>query len=61
MRKLTTFKLFQVYLAVVLSYFVYAAATGTRIMGDDKEEFEPNGGATGGGSTGYRGRSYYHK
>lgn len=60
MKKFTVYRLFLVYLVVVLSYFMYTTVTGTRILGDDKEEFEPNG-ASGRSSSGYHGRSYYHK
>ncbi|PRY07419.1 hypothetical protein CLV24_12368 [Pontibacter ummariensis] len=60
MKRSSIYKLFLAYLALVLSFFVYTSATGTRILGDDKEEFEPNGASTG-GSTGYRGSRYYHK
>lgn len=59
MKKLTIYRLFIAYLVVVLSYFVYVSATGTRILGDDKEEFEPNGARN--GASGYRGSRYYHK
>lgn len=60
MKKLSIYKVFIAYLVLVLSYFVYVNATGTRILGDDKEEFDPSEGRTG-TSSGYRGNRYYHK
>lgn len=36
-------KLFLLYLIILLSYFVYAGLTGTRVLGDDKEKYEPSG------------------
>ena len=59
MKKVTIYRVFILYLVAVLSYFVYVSATGTRILGDDKEEFEPNGSRN--TATGYRGSRYYHK
>jgi len=41
--KFSAYNLFLVYLGVLLSFFVYAGLTGTRILGDDKEEFKPEG------------------
>ena len=41
--KVSSYSLFLVYLGVLLSFFVYAGLTGTRILGDDKEEFKPEG------------------
>ncbi|MFD2245562.1 hypothetical protein [Pontibacter ruber] len=61
MKNSLTYKLFIGYLVLVLSYFVYLSATGTRILGDDKEKFEPNGSSGSRSSGGYRGSSYYHK
>lgn len=41
--KISTYSVFLVYLGVLLGYFAYAGYTGTRILGDDKEEYEPEG------------------
>ncbi|WP_210490399.1 hypothetical protein [Rufibacter aurantiacus] len=46
------------YLLLVLGYFTYAGFTGTRFLGDDKEESE-NGGSRSSGS--YRRHTFYHK
>ncbi|WP_192820465.1 hypothetical protein [Rufibacter sp. LB8] len=48
------------YLALVVGSFSYASFTGTRLLGDDAEEFEPNG--PGSQSSGrVRVHRYYHK
>jgi len=41
--KISTHNIFLVYLGVLLSFFLYAGLTGTRILGDDKEKYEPEG------------------
>ena len=58
--KLSSFKLFLVYLAAVLGFFVYASVTGTRILGDDTERYEPDGPDRPGNNR-IRTSRYYHK
>ncbi len=36
-------KLFLIYLLILLGYFVYAGLTGTRVLDDDTEKYEPSG------------------
>ena len=52
--------IFVLYLAVVLGYFVYAGLTGTRMLGDDTEEYDPNG-QSGRGGDRVRTSRFYHK
>ncbi|GAB2539585.1 hypothetical protein [Rufibacter soli] len=49
--------LFLGYLALVVGFFTYAGLSGTRFLGDDKEESEAGGSRTGT----YRTHRYYHK
>ncbi|RNI22561.1 hypothetical protein [Rufibacter latericius] len=48
------------YLVVVVGYFAYAGLTGTRFLGDDKEESEAGSGSRS-SSGGYRRHTFYHK
>ncbi|KAA9345663.1 hypothetical protein [Adhaeribacter soli] len=56
--KLSTFNIFMVYLAFLLGYFVYAGFAGSRLLGDDKEEYEPEGVRTHSGNS-HHYRSYH--
>jgi hypothetical protein len=48
------------YLVLVVGSFTYAGLTGTRLLGDNAEEFEPEGpGSQSSGRT--RVHRYYHK
>ncbi len=51
-------QIFLGYLVLVLGFFTYAGLTGTRFLGDDKEESEGSGGRSSGG---YRRHTFYHK
>ncbi len=53
-------KLFLLYLIILLSYFVYAGLTGTRVLGDDTEKYEPSG-PNNRGNTRVRTSRFYHK
>ncbi|MBC3538225.1 hypothetical protein ACFSC6_00215 [Rufibacter sediminis] len=53
-------KIFIAYLALVVGYFAYAGLTGTRFLGDDKEELEA-GSNSRTSSGGYRRHTFYHK
>jgi hypothetical protein len=53
-------KIFVAYLAVVLGYFVYAGLTGTRILGDNTEKYDPSG-PDGRGPNRVRSSRFYHK
>ncbi|WP_190300423.1 hypothetical protein [Rufibacter hautae] len=52
-------QIFLGYILLVLGYFSYAGLTGTRFLGDDKEESEAGGSS--GSSGGYRRHTFYHK
>jgi hypothetical protein len=58
--KLSSYKIFLVYLAVVLGFFVYAGITGTRILGDDTDKYDPDG-PDGRGNNRIRHSRSYHK
>ena len=59
--KFSAHNLFLVYLGVLLTFFVYAGLTGTRILGDNKEEFKPEGLQSQQNSRGVRFYRSYHK
>lgn len=52
--------IFLVYLGVLLVFFVYAGLTGTRILGDDTEKYDPNG-PEGRGNNRIKTQRFYHK
>jgi hypothetical protein len=53
-------KIFLVYLGVVLGYFLYGGLTGTRMLGDDTEEYDPSG-LNERGNNSIRTSRFYHK
>jgi hypothetical protein len=52
--------LFLVYVFAVLGFFLYAGLTGTRMLGDDSEKYEPSG-PDSRGTNRIRQSRYYHK
>lgn len=58
--RLTLPTLFLVYLLAVLGFFGYAGLTGTRMLGDDTEKYEPSG-PDNRGQNRIRQSRYYHK
>ncbi|PSR52742.1 hypothetical protein AHMF7605_04000 [Adhaeribacter arboris] len=52
--------LFLLYLGAVMSFFIYAGVTGTRMLGDDTEKFDPNGPGSR-ENTRVRSSRFYHK
>ncbi|WP_114781679.1 hypothetical protein [Botryobacter ruber] len=52
---------FLLYLVLVLGYFVYAGMTGTRMLGDDTEQFDPSGPDRDSGGRRVRTHRFYHK
>ena len=54
-----------VYIALVLGVFAWAGASGTRVLGDGKEVFEPDGkqetNRSGARGHYYRSSRFYHK
>ncbi|MDQ4139615.1 MAG: hypothetical protein M3142_03745 [Bacteroidota bacterium] len=58
--KFSLHNIFLLYLGAVMVFFIYSGVTGTRMLGDDTEKFDPNGPDNRGN---YRTRSsrFYHK
>ncbi|MGV3588792.1 MAG: hypothetical protein ACO1OF_17435 [Adhaeribacter sp.] len=57
---LSLYKIFLIFLGTVLSFFLYAGLTGTRLLGDDTEKYEPSG-PDSRGNTRVRTSRFYHK
>jgi len=54
------YKIFLIFLGTVLSFFLYAGFTGTRLLGDDTEKYEPSGPDSHGNNR-VRTSRFYHK
>ena len=57
---LSLYNIFLIFLVTVLCFFVYAGFTGTRLLGDDTEKYEPSG-PDSHGNTRVRTSRFYHK